>query len=204
MLEAQSGIEKMKKGEDDFKSRLPHIPKKKPELDEPVQIISRKRSRQINIRRSETEEERSQEGFQFDSRKVVIDSSPGPVEEEPAKGSQSFADSPASEARIQKPYELIEPPRKPEPIQTLHEELPEAMQQEKWELPGTDVNPSMPEGEVFVPLEPAKSLGIARAEQETPPKNQTQTRRTEPPSQAASRWNVWKHRIQTFIKKLFG
>lgn len=51
MLEAQHGLaEEQKKEEEDFKSRLPHIPKRKPSLDETVSIVSRKKTRELKIR----------------------------------------------------------------------------------------------------------------------------------------------------------
>ncbi|MEX0735890.1 MAG: SMC-Scp complex subunit ScpB, partial [Bacteroidota bacterium] len=51
MLEAQHGLAgDQKKEEEDFKSRLPHIPKRKPSLDETVSIVSRKKTRELKIR----------------------------------------------------------------------------------------------------------------------------------------------------------
>ncbi len=48
MLEAQAGAEQMRKEQEDFKSRLPHIPKRKSELEEkPAEIIARTRVRRI-------------------------------------------------------------------------------------------------------------------------------------------------------------
>jgi len=47
MLEAQQGVEEKK--EEDFKSRLPHIPKRKAGLDNEVKILPRKRVRDIKV-----------------------------------------------------------------------------------------------------------------------------------------------------------
>jgi segregation and condensation protein B len=47
MLEAQQGVEEKK--EEDFKSRLPHIPKRKAGLDDEVKIFSKKRVRDIKV-----------------------------------------------------------------------------------------------------------------------------------------------------------
>jgi segregation and condensation protein B len=47
MLEAQQGVEEKK--EEDFKSRLPHIPKRKAGLDDEVKILPRKRVRDIKV-----------------------------------------------------------------------------------------------------------------------------------------------------------
>jgi segregation and condensation protein B len=49
MLEAQQGLDEMKK-EEDFKSRLPHIPKRKAGLDDDVKILPKKRTREIKMR----------------------------------------------------------------------------------------------------------------------------------------------------------
>jgi segregation and condensation protein B len=55
MLEAQQGVVEEKK-EDDFKSRLPHIPKRKSNLDDEVRIIPRKKVRDIKVVPSEEAE----------------------------------------------------------------------------------------------------------------------------------------------------
>lgn len=47
MLEAQQDLQEKK--EEDFKSRLPHIPKRKPELDDQVKIIPKKRVRDLKV-----------------------------------------------------------------------------------------------------------------------------------------------------------
>ena len=47
MLEAQQGVEEKK--EEDFKSRLPHIPKRLADLDNEVKILSKKRVRDIKV-----------------------------------------------------------------------------------------------------------------------------------------------------------
>lgn len=50
MLEAQAGIDQMKKEQEEFKSRLPHIPKKKPALEESeVEIVPRNKTTDIKI-----------------------------------------------------------------------------------------------------------------------------------------------------------
>jgi segregation and condensation protein B len=54
MLEAQEGIHEKK--EEDFKSRLPHIPKRKPGLDNEVKIIPRKKTRDIKVREGSGED----------------------------------------------------------------------------------------------------------------------------------------------------
>ncbi len=67
MLEAQAGAEAMKKEAEDFKSRLPHIPKKKAGLEGDVEIVPRKRTREIRITHAPQEklEEAGQERIEF-------------------------------------------------------------------------------------------------------------------------------------------
>ena len=55
MLEAQEQAEKEKKEEEDFKSRLPHIPKKKPDMDDPVEILHKKSSIDLTIKKDDAE-----------------------------------------------------------------------------------------------------------------------------------------------------
>ena len=55
MLEAQQGMEGAKT-EEEFKSRLPHIPKRKAGLDDDVKITQKKRTREINVRPSDEPE----------------------------------------------------------------------------------------------------------------------------------------------------
>jgi hypothetical protein len=55
MLEAQQGMEGVKT-EEEFKSRLPHIPKRKAGLDDDVKITQKKRTREIKVRPSEEPE----------------------------------------------------------------------------------------------------------------------------------------------------
>jgi segregation and condensation protein B len=55
MLEAQQGMEGAKT-EEEFKSRLPHIPKRKAGLDDDVKITQKKRTREIKVRPSDEPE----------------------------------------------------------------------------------------------------------------------------------------------------
>lgn len=75
MLEAQAGAEQAQKEQEDFKSRLPHIPKKKPELDEKgVEIVPHKKIREIKIMPAEDRkvlEEAGQEKILFTPENVV-------------------------------------------------------------------------------------------------------------------------------------
>lgn len=78
MLEAQQGV--LEKKEEDFKSRLPHIPKRKPGLDEEVKIIPRKRIREIKVR--EDDGESTGLAAKEESLHVQPDAAPEPVSTE--------------------------------------------------------------------------------------------------------------------------
>ncbi|MGH2568449.1 MAG: SMC-Scp complex subunit ScpB [Bacteroidota bacterium] len=57
MLEAQEQADKSKKEEEDFKSRLPHIPKKKAEMDDSAAIVPRKQSRSLSVKKKNEDPE---------------------------------------------------------------------------------------------------------------------------------------------------
>jgi segregation and condensation protein B len=57
ILEAQEQAEKAKKAEEDFKSRLPHIPKKKPDLDDSATIVPKKPGRPLTVKKTEETKE---------------------------------------------------------------------------------------------------------------------------------------------------
>lgn len=60
MLEAEQGLAEEKK-EEDFKSRLPHIPKRKAGMDDDVKIVAKKRTREIKVRPSQESPEKQAE-----------------------------------------------------------------------------------------------------------------------------------------------
>lgn len=77
MLEAQADVEQIRKEQEDFKSRLPHIPKKKPDLDEKeVKIVPHEKVHEIKIvpgDERKTLEEVGQEKIVFDGENKVLD-----------------------------------------------------------------------------------------------------------------------------------
>ncbi len=77
MLEAQEGAELTKKEQEDFKSRLPHIPKKKSDLEEKdVEIIQNKKTREIKIMpviERKLPEEIGQESIVFNAEETPSD-----------------------------------------------------------------------------------------------------------------------------------
>jgi segregation and condensation protein B len=82
MLEAQAGADQARKELEEFKSRLPHIPKKKPELDDKeVEIVPHKKIREIKIMPAEDRkilEKAGQEKIEFTPQITIpaVQSSP--------------------------------------------------------------------------------------------------------------------------------
>ncbi|MEX2190307.1 MAG: SMC-Scp complex subunit ScpB [Bacteroidota bacterium] len=210
MLEAQAGADLTKKEEEDFKSRLPHIPRKKSELNEEVQIIPKTRTRTLNLRAKE-------EAPDFPAASPVDESEvPGVVEGgHPVVTDQKDERSvrarppivPAIEMRIP---EASNPPRTIEEVPSV-KEIPEIGEENSLLPTGEDhfgKDRVIPADEPPVPpnfAEPASDIGREVQENRVPlsipsippiEPEQTQPRR--------SPWTSWKAKIQTFIRKLFG
>lgn len=215
MLEAQAGADQTKKEEEDFKSRLPHIPKKKSEMDETVHILPKKRTRKINLREPE-----EQQKMPFDAHQGGEDTA-GPAEpptpavspdvpaavlrltEEPGKTPEEPTDQvpKGSDVEMLRPMEAMEE----QPSEKAPEMPEEVERQERTEGTVEEIHVEEIERK---PADPVVSL--ANIEQRTdvekdvvsvvPPQNlepeMSQPRRT--------RWTVWKEKVQTFIRKLFG
>jgi len=220
MLEAQAGADQAKKEEEDFKSRLPHIPKKKSEMDEAVHILPKMRTRKIHLRESTGESEEQQQidfdGKPSDVAATSADEPPAqkagaePVVEEPESQADenvisdgpTTAESPELDSVV-RPAEEMESPVVEKPLETLVEsdtqqELADAME-------GVPMEEEI--AETFVPEDP-----LANLEQSTdveknvvpvipPQKPETEPEMSQP---RRTRWTVWKEKVQTFIKKLFA
>jgi len=81
MLEAEQGLLEEKK-EEDFKSRLPHIPKRKAGMDDEVKIFSKKRSREIKVRHSEETPEKQAEEVKEEAQLTLLPEAAAPVQPE--------------------------------------------------------------------------------------------------------------------------
>ncbi len=192
MLEAQEGADQTKKEEEDFKSRLPHIPRKKSEFNEEVQIIPKSRTRTLNLRTKEEE---------------PSSASMEPMPESPV---HVEADEPRLTILSQEPApEVIEPALVPPENETLNQipipvmpELPQAPVAEESvveDLPEiAETAPVMAEEGrspiIELPAPPEDSPSLPTIPQNEP--EMTQPRR--------SPWTSWKTKIQTFIRRLFG
>ncbi|MBM4168352.1 MAG: SMC-Scp complex subunit ScpB [Ignavibacteria bacterium] len=251
MLEAQQAAEKAKKEAEDFKSRLPHIPKRKPEMDETVQIVPKKRPRDIKLRPPENQTEMfvapSHPKKPVEQQDVSV---PGVAEVgeinnsfadilPPSSSSATAIDQtvplppflPPTEVRevVESPFISFEPETSPAPPPT--EQL-EALEEQK----ETDIEPALSDSALgpvkrsaeldqLSQVEPLKHEEMEAARASIPADEQSLLHRPfaeesviersiEEPTvlepqdageqRSTSRWQAWKQRVQTFIKKLFG
>jgi segregation and condensation protein B len=191
MLEAQAGVEQARKDQEDFKSRLPHIPKKKPELDEKgVEIVPHKRTREIRIMPLEVRkalEETGQEKIEFTpnqisaEEQVPIDSA---VDEKTRKE--------ISIVSLQEDMPIVH--IKQESILQINEEQKDDVQHEK---PDSSI-----ESERLSEVE--IQHGEMSSTREKLIQDDGQSTSDAGKSQTKKRWKVWREKIQGFIKKLFA
>jgi segregation and condensation protein B len=174
MLEAQEGAEIMKKEHEDFKSRLPHIPKKKPGLEEKdVEIIQSKKTREIRIMPvvdRKLLEEAGQETIIFNSENI-------PPREQLLSLSVTEEEQ-KQEYSVRVPDKLAV-----EPIAEIFGgEL---------EL---DIIPEQAIDADIIKIKTENAVGLAEKNALLEEEN----------IQHPKRWKVWKEKISGFIKKLFG
>jgi segregation and condensation protein B len=191
MLEAQEGAELMKKEQEDFKSRLPHIPKKKSGLEEKdVEIIQSKKTHEIRIVPvvdRKLLEEAGQETIIFNLEDVPpVEQllSPSITEEEP-KAELPFISSQENiqeeideqEYSVQVPDDLVV-----EPIAEISKSEVEL-----------DVVPEQAIKADILKVKTENAIGLAEVKAAA-----------EENIQQPKRWKVWKEKVQGFIKKLFA
>jgi segregation and condensation protein B len=191
MLEAQEGAELMKKEQEDFKSRLPHIPKKKSDLEEKdVEIIQNIKTREIKILPvvdRKLLDEAGQESIVFNMEDVPpAEQLPSPsVTEEGSKVESPFISSQENikkkvddqEYFVQVPNELIV-----EPIAKIFQ---------------NEVKLGViPEQPVEADVKMVKTENAVRRGEVNAVGGEK--------IQHTKRWKVWKEKIQSFIKKLFA
>ncbi|MGD0589912.1 MAG: SMC-Scp complex subunit ScpB [Bacteroidota bacterium] len=191
MLEAQEGGELMKKEQEDFKSRLPHIPKKKSDLEEKdVEIIQSKKTRDIRIVPvvdRKLLEEAGQETIVFNLEDVPpVEQLPSPsVTEEKPKVESPFISSKVN----------------------IHEEVDE--QEYSVQVPDESVVEPVAEisqGKLELDVLAKQAIEADRIKAKT--ENSVGLTEVNAPEeeniQQPKRWKVWKEKIQGFIKKLFA
>jgi segregation and condensation protein B len=191
MLEAQEGAELMKKEQEDFKSRLPHIPKKKSGLDEKeVEIVPGKKTREIRIVPVTDRtilEEAGQEPIVFNQEEAPS------VEQHPSfsvLNVQPNTESPISSA-AENIREEIQQAEVPAPVpETIGEEA--ASEDSSNAVTFNSIPESVNKTELNV-----------EANEDTEEAGAT-TELSDEHVQHPKRWKVWKEKIQGFIKKLFA
>jgi segregation and condensation protein B len=191
MLEAQAGAEQAQKDQEDFKSRLPHIPKKKSDLDERnVEIVPHKKLREIKIMSAEerkTLEEAGQEKIEFTLENTTA---------EDQSTNKNVADDKVQVEFTSKQHSDVVPIGKieQEPFVEMREkqivELPAELKENIVES-GDAVNAEEENGK----LSTARGIVIQDEGQDISKEEKPQTQK---------RWKVWKEKIQGFIKKLFA
>lgn len=182
MMEAQAGAEQVKK-EEEFKSRLPHIPKKKPELDDEVKIVPRGRPRKLAVRPKEdvpTIDAPASPIPEPVAQEVISSVSSGPsvaVSEPPNAGTEELPEQPVSADEVS--GDELRNGGDELPVETTAEARPDtvplAIEEET-----TDVRDQRP--------------SITTAPLQEPEPSQPHT----------SAWTGWKQKIRNFIRKLFG
>ncbi|MBN1398461.1 MAG: SMC-Scp complex subunit ScpB [Bacteroidetes bacterium] len=179
MLEAQQGAENMKKEQEDFKSRLPHIPKKKSELDsKDVEIVQNKKTREIKIVPAADQkipDETGQESIVFNAEEVSLeDKNPAA----PAIDDKIITELGAVEEKMSSVSESAEA------------NIADDVEVERKDVEETIDTPVKTNAEEIRPEKETKSGTVLESGKEY--------------SQHPGRWKVWKEKIQGFIKKLFA
>ncbi len=209
MLEAQAGADKMKEEEPEFKSRLPHIPKKKSELDGSVEIKAKGSLREIKT--VDTTERSSANEANLVPGSTVLS----------GNREETFA-----EPDIQPRLETKEESSIDIPIlQSTGNALAESLPGEAVENPSfrdEAVTDSLETQEVedvhqlTTPEDKSSSVNVTTdAESPTPYQNLDPPLEKVPQLQLSnlmnshqavnkSKWQSWKEKVQGFIKKIFG
>ena len=197
MLEAQAGADQAQKEQENFKSRLPHIPKKRPELDrKDVEILPHTKLREIKImpvEEQKTLEEAGQEKIEFTSGNNQPDIQIPIIADEDEKTLKGM---------------LLEPIQEDIPNRNITEDSFNQSTDEKKvelssEVPGKNIETaSSSEFKIQIGEESStteellQNTGQKKSEAGKPLE-------VEKP-QPKQRWKVWKEKIQVLIKKLFA
>ena len=202
MLEAQAGAEAMKQEAEQFKSRLPHIPKKKSDLDEKdATIAPHKKVREIKILSADEKkalEDAGQTPIEFSQENPAATPSETPVVE---KSSEVVSEEPSTETSVtEQPEVLKEITQQEETVEPPVEET--VLEEEHAPQINDEILTKVPIDEIV--------------QQETQPVNIQVEHVIEQVKEAASseqpaagsidkpKWRTWKEKIQGFIKKLFA
>ena len=205
MLEAQAGAEEMQKEQEEFKSRLPHIPKKKIDLEEKeASILPRRTAREISIVPNETT---AQEAIEFKpdtegEEKIVSQN----AKQESADAIPLVnSGDPLFPSEVKN--ELTETELIPEGMQAVSAETEIVLSgRENFE---TIIN--VPDPEIIAEQEYPDTIRSETSDQKIEAEqkrrqitgDETLITRMDEHGKKAPRWKLWKEKIQGFIKKLF-
>jgi segregation and condensation protein B len=181
MLEAQAGADQMKKEQEDFKSRLPHIPKKKPDLEQQgVEIVSRNVTKDIKViatsdRISDHEQIEEAAGPAPGISSIADDAELGKIESTTFQEKQGEPDGPSFAQDKQSTQNAGHAG------QSAGEGREDA--ESDSERAGSPFAASQA-------VEPAKTAGADQPGAGS--------------AQIQSRWKLWREKVKDFIKNLFG
>ncbi len=207
MLEAQAGAEKMKEEEPDFKSRLPHIPKKKPDLDGQVEIKPRTGPRELKTIQSTGDE----------GQLTVEEGSPTEISENPP---DDAGQSPPEVAPMNAAPHLPAVPVEMQHTEDVAEETDTQSQDSSLasqtsEAAAAEEDRERDAAPVRVEEIPADAFATQKEDpnsftkpvsdlQNSIPLAQTETMASTQPDVHKTKWQTWKEKVQGFIRKLFG
>ena len=191
MLEAQAGAEQARKEQEDFKSRLPHIPKKKSELDaKDVEIVPHKKIREIKIMPAEERqalEEAGQEKIEFISERTSL--------------SEQVHTEILADEKLQKEVSLGQLQEDVQSKKAEQEFIMQTSEQQKDELRSV-ITENVPDSDNNSKGEPQNGEMSLTTEKNIQDDGQSTSEAGRP--QPQKRWKVWREKIQGFIKKLFA
>ncbi|MBI2619904.1 MAG: SMC-Scp complex subunit ScpB [Ignavibacteriales bacterium] len=189
MLEAAAAAEHMKE-EEDFKSRLPHIPKKKPELSEEVHIVPKSPRRNIVLKQGGESEQAGREPIELPVQTKAVESAAPVVDESP--------ESVTSETGVGERSAAVEVP---EPLTIPEMEMMEGQAT----TPANRIDHSADEGKQIATANdsPLATEASSTDVPEHSPQSIDSSQEPELTQPRKSRWTSWKEKIQSFIRKLF-
>jgi segregation and condensation protein B len=209
MLEAQAGAERMKEEEPEFKSRLPHIPKKKSELNSTVEIKAKDNQREIKtVERTETP---TNAGAQVPAESETPQNLTQEVIRRP--GGQPSPDIDLSLDIQSHQIVMATGPETKIPLEDLvapmHDEDAQESVAENKTVEDNTLQPAPLESQAV-----AVDAAVHRGPPDMPPIQEPDFENirvdhasNEAQSQSSvnkSKWQSWKEKVQGFIRKIFG
>ncbi|MCX7984743.1 MAG: SMC-Scp complex subunit ScpB [Bacteroidetes bacterium] len=225
MLEAQAAADAAKKESEEFKSRLPHIPKKKAELNQKeAQIFARQRLREIRIIRSprNSKENTSQQEPLVFQQATSLQTDSGTTQSVQQNGIEPV------DTTISQSVSTIQP-AKVEEVTNLETQQVESIEQvtnkrhgendervdiafKQAEQHTTDIKEqveikeSASAGNIQDGLPQEELMYVMETSNQSSSDNESSIGKalgSEIPKEAKSRWQRWKEKVQNLLKKLF-